>query len=240
MSRCHDDLAALTRFVTWDLHERSSGALRRSLPEHTDFVGVYQVAVEAAAAASRGGDSTSTARKNDDATIESQLSLVDDDSRDRDYYNLLQLMEEAACSRDANRTTILVSGLVQHIVSQWREAFGRSVTTKYNCFFLMPFVEDFHRYMRHELQKVYEGEEDLSNVFDLGSARKALRQRCDDLRNECEANTKLRGKFDMVSKMMRKRQDQEALAEAISQNNDTTEVLPGSFTRKKGQKFDGI
>lgn len=149
-------------------------------------------------------------------------------------------MEEAACSRDANRTTILVSGLVQHIVSQWREAFGRSVTTKYNCFFLMPFVEDFHRYMRHELQKVYEGEEDLSNVFDLGSARKALRQRCDDLRNECEANTKLRGKFDMVSKMMRKRQDQEALAEAISQNNDTTEVLPGSFTRKKGQKFDGI
>jgi hypothetical protein len=30
--RCKDDLKALTRFVTWDLHERSAGALQRSLP----------------------------------------------------------------------------------------------------------------------------------------------------------------------------------------------------------------
>ncbi|CAM9399479.1 unnamed protein product, partial [Discosporangium mesarthrocarpum] len=31
LKRCRDDLKALTRFVTWDLHERSAGALQRSL-----------------------------------------------------------------------------------------------------------------------------------------------------------------------------------------------------------------
>ena len=35
----------------------------------------------------------------------------------------------------------------------------------------MPFIEDIHRFMRQELQKVYEGEDDLGNVFDLFSAQ---------------------------------------------------------------------
>lgn len=44
LSRCRDDLTALTRFVTWDLHERSAGALRRSLPD-SSMVQVYSLAV---------------------------------------------------------------------------------------------------------------------------------------------------------------------------------------------------
>ena len=48
MMRCHDDLQALTKFVTWDIHERSAGALQRSLPDQTDIVEIYQVAVKAA------------------------------------------------------------------------------------------------------------------------------------------------------------------------------------------------
>jgi len=237
-SRCHDDLVALTRFVTWDLHERSSGALRRALPEQTDFVGVYQVAVQAATAANHGDAHTSSTKKHHGDTTSSsttttdpsQLSLVEsEEAQERDYYNLLQLMEEAACSRSANRTTVLVGELVQHIVAQWRESFGRAVTTKYNCFFLMPFMEDIHRFMRLELQKVYEGEEDLGNVFDLVSARKALRQRCEDLRNECEANRRLRDKFDMVAKMMQKRQQREALAADMSEGKEVESVLGSSF-----------
>ena len=39
---------------------------------------------------------------------------------------------------------------------------------------------------------------------------KALSQRCEDLKNECEANRRLRDKFDMVAKMMQKRQQREA------------------------------
>lgn len=237
MSRCYDDLVALTRFVTWDLHERSSGALRRSLPENTDFVGVYQVAVQAAAAASSEGNPTIASKKQSEGTVESQVSVVQsNDAQERDYYNLLQLMEEVACSRDANRTTVLVGGLVSHIVAQWRESFGRAVTTKYNCFFLMPFIEDFHRFMRQELQKVYEGEEDLGNVFDLVSARKALSQRCNDLRNECEANKRLRDKFDMVAKLMQKRQQQDTLATAMGEPREVESVIGGPSNRNRGRR----
>lgn len=215
MMRCHDDLTALTRFVTWDLHERSSGALKRALPDHSDIVEIYQVAVKAAEAdkeqaegnieeTSRGSNKSLTKSKPESLRPVSEISA----NVDRDYKNLLQLMEEAACSRNAGRTNLLVGGLVQHIVAQWRESFCRSVTTKFNCYFLVPFVDEFHKYLRRELQKVYEGEgEALGDVFDLTAARRSLQQRRQDLLNECDANMRLQEKFDMVSRMMREEQE---------------------------------
>jgi hypothetical protein len=128
--------------------------------------------------------------------------------RDRDYQNLLQLMEEAVMSRDANRTNLVVGGLVQHIVAHWRTQFCQSVTTKFNCYFMLPFVEDFHRYIRRELQKVYEGEADgLADVFDLTSARQSLEMLRDELTGECEANKRLQEKFQFCARMMRTQQD---------------------------------
>lgn len=217
MMRCEDDLTALTKFVTWDLHERSSGALRRSLPDQTDMIAVYKVAVKAAEKGKTKKDENNSNdtgantgnRSLSKANTES-LSPIDtrDTPAETDYYNLLQLMEEAACSRDATRTNMVVGGLVQHIVSQWRETFARSVTTKFNCYFLMPFVNDFHKQLQKELWKVYEGGgENICEVFDLTAARRLLEQRREDLMNECAANEKLQRKFDMVSKMMREQQE---------------------------------
>ena len=212
MVRCHDDLTALTRFVTWDMHERSSGALKRALPDQSDIVEIYQVAVKHAEADKEENSMEEGREKARPLTKPKPEGLqpVSEISGnvDRDYKNLLQLMEEAACSRNAGRTNMLVGGLVQHIVSQWRETFARSVTTKFNCFFLLPFVEEFHKYLRRELQKVYAGEgEALGDVFDLTAARRSLQQRRQDLTNECAANIKLQEKFDMVSKMMRDEQE---------------------------------
>lgn len=52
--RCRDDLKALTRFVTWDLHERSAGALQRSLPQsHLIQVYTMQAVAEARPPAAR-------------------------------------------------------------------------------------------------------------------------------------------------------------------------------------------
>ena len=82
---------------------------------------------------------------------------------ERDYKNLVQLMEEAMMQRDSERTNVVVSGLVQHIVSSWREQFCKSVITKWNCYFMLPFVDEFHRFIRKELQVLYDGEgENLS------------------------------------------------------------------------------
>jgi hypothetical protein len=203
LSKCRDDLDSITRYVTWNLDERSSGALRRSLPDKTDLVAVYNVAVHASKKGDSDKESGSLTRPQQQA-----LSPIPDERRseDRDYFNLLQLMEEAVCSRDANRTNLVVGGLVQHIVAQWREQFSRTVTTKINCYFMLPFVDDFHKFMRKELQKVYEGQGDLYDVFDLSTARRALEQNRQDLANECAANKRLQEKFDAVARMMRKQQ----------------------------------
>jgi len=229
MMRCEDDLTALTKFVTWDLHERSSGALRRSLPDQTDMIAVYQVAVKAA---EKGKTKKDENNSNDTGSGNKSLSkahpapLSPIDARnapaEADYYNLLQLMEEAACSRDATRTNMVVGGLVQHIVSQWRETFARSVTTKFNCYFLMPFVNDFHKQLQKELWKVYEGGgENICEVFDLTAARRLLEQRREDLMNECAANEKLQQKFDMVSKMMRQQQEISSESSSIRSSRES-------------------
>jgi len=222
--RCHDDLQALTKFVTWDIHERSAGALQRSLPDQTDIVEIYQVAVKAA---EKEKDSKQqpideeyeeTETKKITKTITkpkpSKGELKASNHVDRDYKNLLQLMEEAACSRNNGRTDMLIGGLVQHIVTGWRETFTRSVTTKFNCFFLLPFVDDFHKYLRRELQSVYDGNsEALGDVFDLRSARRSLHQKRNDLQKEINANLKLQDKFDQVSGQMREEQERsEAVA----------------------------
>ncbi len=54
-----------------------------------------------------------------------------EDNRERDYVNLVQLMEEALCMQDLSRTNLVVGGLVQHIVQQCREAICKSAITKF-------------------------------------------------------------------------------------------------------------
>jgi hypothetical protein len=213
----------MTRFVTWDLQERGGGALRRALPDQQDIVSVYQVAVEASKKSqpkqvedSKGRKSGVVSTREDSSSALSPIEDVED-NRERDYANLVQLMEEALCTRDSNRTNLVVGGLVQHIVQQWREAFCKSAITKFNCYFMLPFVDDFHRYLRAELHKVSEGEgSELSEIFDLAAARKALQQRVNDLRNECAANRKLQDKFHMVAKMMQREQERSIQKEGFA------------------------
>ncbi len=203
---------SITRFVTWNLDERSGGALRRSLPEHTDLVSVYQVVLQSKSQAASDGNSNTASSTGALTQAEQALKPMSSDrNSDRDYFNLLQLMEEAAMSRDANRTSLVVGGLVHHIVGQWREQFCRTVTTKFNCYFMLPFVEDFHRFIRRELQRVYEGEDNkLTEVFDLTSARRSLQVQREELIGECSANKRLQEKFESCARMMGKQQQDKA------------------------------
>jgi hypothetical protein len=223
MTKCRDDLTAITRYVTWNLDDRGGGALARALPDKTDMIAVYQVALKSNTneeksedtdknEAPKGGKNRMGMSRNQPpagAVAEQKpLAPMAAKGADRDYQNLLQLMEEAVMSRDANRTNLVVGGLVQHIVSHWRTQFCQSVTTKFNCYFMLPFVEDFHRYIRRELQKVYEGEADgLADVFDLTSARQSLEMLRDELTGECMANKRLQEKFQFCARMMRTQQD---------------------------------
>ena len=229
MTKCHQDLKALTKYVTWNLDQRGSGALARALPDQTNLFSVYQVAVknqERIEARDDSADQNTNSNKRDNKKGKSRgkdadsgvLTPVDSPppnrmmmshhnqgALERDYHNLVQIMEEVAMSRHANRTNIVVGGLVQHIVSHWREQFSKAVTAKYNCFFLLPFVDDLHAYLRAELQKIYSGDGDaLSDFFDLTAARRALELHRDELVSETMANKQLQDKFQMCSRIMRK------------------------------------
>jgi hypothetical protein len=95
----------------------------------------------------------------------------------------------------------VVSALLQHIIRSWREHFARSVAMKFNCFFLMPFIDEFPFYLRQELDRVYEG--DMANLFDISELKSALKRKRDDLIAECKANERLQGKFDVIDSQLR-------------------------------------
>lgn len=59
----------------------------------------------------------------------------------------MQLTEEMISGTSASRTSALVTSLVHFIISSWRNHFARSTAMKFNCFFLMPFMDEFPTYL---------------------------------------------------------------------------------------------
>ncbi len=126
----------------------------------------------------------------------------DADEADRgDYQNLMQLTEEMLSGRDAGRTNSVVSALVQYIIRSWRDHFARTVSMKFNCFYLMPFLDDFPEYLRKEIDGMYENG-DIGELFDIYEARQALEHRKEDLENEINANRKLQNRFDEINSQL--------------------------------------
>jgi hypothetical protein len=125
----------------------------------------------------------------------------EEDALVAEYYDLMQLMEEMLAGRNANRTSTVVTAIVQYIIRTWTEHFARMVAMKFNCFFLMPFMDDFPLFLRTELDKLYDS--GVDEMFDIAEARKALMNKRMDLLAECEANTKLQRRFDVINSQLR-------------------------------------
>jgi hypothetical protein len=104
--------------------------------------------------------------------------------------------------RDANRTSTVISALVQFIVKSWQEHFAKTVAMKFNCFFLLPFIDEFPQYLRNELDRMYESGGDgnvkasggFNLLFDVAEARSALLAKRLEIAAECEANSKLQAR----------------------------------------------
>ena len=155
-------------------------------------------------ATANGGNTNSngmlvdTSKEHGSMTVSKQW---EEDAKVSDYYDLLQLTEEMLAGRNANRTSTVVAALVQYIIRSWREHFARTVAMKFNCFFLMPFMDNFPAYLRDELDKMYDT--GVGEMFDIAEARNALQSRKNELIAECEANSKLQRRFDMINMQLR-------------------------------------
>ena len=155
------------------------------------------------------------------------LAYRDDDTQVSDYYDLMQLMEEMLAGRQGGRTTTVVTTLVQYIISSWRNHFARTVAMKFNCFFLMPFLDEFPAYLRDELEKMYV--DGAAELFDITETRVALQQQRQELLAECEANSKLQKRFDLINSQLRNSKRVLPLAKT-DQNSDSDGESDDFFT----------
>jgi hypothetical protein len=127
----------------------------------------------------------------------------EEDAQLSDYHDLLQLTEEMLSGRGSNRTNTVITALAQYIIRSWRTHFARTVSMKFNCFFLMPFLDDFPIYLRDQLDEMYNS--DMGEMFDIAEARMALQQKRAELMAECDANAKLQRRFDQINAQLRNR-----------------------------------
>lgn len=63
-----------------------------------------------------------------------------------------------------------------------RDHVVQCVELKFNCFFLMPVIDNFPTRLREELEAAYD--EDLDEVFDVAAVRAALEGRLKSLESE--------------------------------------------------------
>lgn len=114
---------------------------------------------------------------------------------------ILQFMDDLLLSRVVTPSSMaVVSSLVDHIVDAWRMHFAKVVELKFNCFFLMPVVEEFPRFCREKLDRLYTG--DLNEVFNVAEAQAALDRRRDELLQERRRVEKLQEMFNAINSQL--------------------------------------
>jgi len=103
---------------------------------------------------------------------------------------------------------------VKRIASAWREHFARTVVVKFNCFFLMPFVDEFPLALREKIDDLFSAAKEKRTIEggypdldeggypDLDSARQNLENTVKSLEIELDANTRLHTKFQRIQRSL--------------------------------------
>ncbi|GMH81326.1 hypothetical protein TL16_g08895 [Triparma laevis f. inornata] len=201
---CKDDLRALTKYITWDLEERGNEALAEAIGGGgREAVEVYNLAIEESIngrkskptptinAATQVQKRTKKKRKKKNSSSSSNPKPdilkeweeansppsefpPEDAGEDLTSGDLVGGLMNRASRTDVDKTSAVINALVGHLSFKWRSNFARQVATKFNCFFLLSFMDEFNEYLRLELNKVYSNTSSLSSsgntvgsLFDL-------------------------------------------------------------------------
>ena len=170
--KCHEDLKSTTQFVTWSLHSGNKAGLRNVLAPHEG---------------------------EHDAKDEKRRSGGELVMSDKELKNckLTDLVENTLWNRTMKSVTVdIVDMLVRQIFSGIRAHIVQSVELKFNCFFLMPLLNDFNSFLRNEMEDAFEIS--LDSVFDVKSVRSALESRRHKLESELEQMEHIQSKFASI------------------------------------------
>jgi len=110
---------------------------------------------------------------------------------------VLRLLEATVFTRELTPITEdMVSSLVACVFGGIREHLTQTIELKFNCFFLMPFVDEFPSALRMDIESAYD--EHLEDVFDVASVKKQLLAQEARLESEVESVQNLRSKFEYI------------------------------------------
>ena len=171
--KCHEDLKSTTSFVTWSLHSGNKSGLRTVLAPHED---------------NAGGEH----QREEKRTGRGEMVAADLQGS-----KLMDLVENTLWNRSMKSVTLdIVDLLVRQIFSGIRSYVVQSVELKFNCFFLMPLLNDFNGFLRGEIEDAFEIS--LDSVFDVKSVRQALETRRHKLECELEQMEHIQSKFASI------------------------------------------
>lgn len=171
-AKCLEDLRSTTEFVSWSLHSGNSTGLRSLLTSP-------QQGEQAA---------SSHNNKNDGASYKPS---------DKHRARLVELVENTLWSRSlADVTHEVIATLVNQVFDGIRDHFVQSAELKFNCFFLMPIINDFPSRLRSEMERAFA--EDLDGVFDVASARASLERQTERLEREMTQMQRIQDKFSAI------------------------------------------
>ena len=175
--KCREDLLSTTNFVTWSLHSGNKSGLRSVL--HPDA----RVDEKNSYGGATSGMSSSSSR-----------DLAKVNPKDQ---KLMDLVENTLWNRNMKEVTLdVVDLLVRQIYSGIRTYVVQSVELKFNCFFLMPLLNDFSHHLRNEMEDAFDVNLDL--VFNVKNVRLALEERQQKLEAELEQMEHIQSKFASI------------------------------------------
>ena len=110
---------------------------------------------------------------------------------------MMDLMDNTLWNRNMKDVTLdVVDLLVRQIYAGIRGYTVQSVELKFNCFFLMPLMNEFAGFLRQEMEMAFD--DNLDGVFDVRSVRMALEERQRKLESELGQMEHIQEKFASI------------------------------------------
>ncbi|KAJ3671652.1 hypothetical protein LUZ60_007731 [Juncus effusus] len=188
-AKCMEDLESTTRYVTWSLHNKNRAGLRHFLDSFTG-------------AADHSSNPTTTAgnvdsKSSDCRAVESNIAGQSQQTETR----LVDLLDSTLWNRRlAQSSERLVCALVHQIFHGIKEHFLVSTELKFNCFLLMPVVDQLPALLREDLESVFQ--DDLDGIFNITQLKSSLERRKRDLEIELKRIHRLKEKFREINEKL--------------------------------------
>ncbi|XAR53077.1 Dynamin GTPase [Bertholletia excelsa] len=210
--KCMEDLMSTTRYVTWSLHNKNRAGLRHFL----DSFGGIESSITGGNSVSPGisQESSFGPVSNDkqdpkpraDVKLSNLASGIDSStststSMQTTEMRLADLLDSTLWNRRlAPSSERIVYALVQQIFHGIREYFLASAELKFNCFLLMPVVDQLPALLREDLESAFE--DDMDNIFDITNLQHSLGQQKQETEIELKRIQRLKEKFRQIHEQL--------------------------------------